>query len=498
VTREGWAPAPGEDPPGKGSSRWRFFGLAVFVLLLGALFALSPIAAVISAAALILIPLSLIDLAFLIAAWFALNIIGEPWGLSYLSVSTGLVSLFPSDFLLLLLLAVFLLRVLRREVRLGFPQDRAGRVLAVFLLYGLFSFVRSIPLHGRAALPTFRQEFFYALFFYMTLVFMKRRSARRRFLIAFLAAAVGIGLIGIWNMATGHFVGGMTGSHTYRYLSGLQAMILIFALGLIWATVGVRSRSLWGWILVGLCVIGIMISQARSVWLGGVIAVTVVAMSVYGWKRPLLLVGLPLLILVGLIVRAAGTLSGIPIIGSTITRMASLAQAPADVTTLWRLVTWAEAIRAWTASPVLGLGLGRQMARFDPVIAKWDTTSQMHNSYLDLMCNSGLIGLLLLVLFQGIVLHQALVGARRATTREGRRILLVLAGCQVCLAAVAFTNVVTESMVATTYSWILCGIIMLEVQEARVSTAAAETGHPPTATDTAPTTPSRRPQTPTA
>jgi hypothetical protein len=77
-----------------------------------------------------------------------------------------------------------------------------------------------------------------------------------------------------------------------------------------------------------------------------------------------------------------------------------------------------------------------------------------------------------LIAFQVMVLLCTLRAARRhcGTPREGR--LLALAVCQICLAGVAFTNVVSASMVATHYVWVLSAVSVLEARDPAPAPAA--------------------------
>jgi O-antigen ligase len=405
------------------------------------------------------------DPAVLIVALLLFCMLTDPWGLPNQSFSVSGLNLFPADLIVLALTGLWVLATLRRGLSLPRPRDPISIVMLAYLLYGLFSLARSWPLHGSEALPDFRQQFFYALLYFLSLWAFARATSRRVLLVAVIAAAGLITLLGFWNAATGHTVGWTTSSFTYRYLSGLQALAVFFGVSLIAGYVWSRTRPVWSLVLGGLCLSGVLLSQARSVWVGGVLGIATALVAARPATRRRWLRHLPLLAVVALIALIAVGALNIGLSQDIATRAASFAGVSEDLTTVWRLYVWNAALTELRASPVLGLGLGQQFVYYDIVQGDYQTNRQLHNSHLELAYYTGAIGAALLIAFQVMVLLRTLRAARRhgGTPREGR--LLALAVCQVCLAGVAFTNVVSASMVATHYIWVLSAISVLEARD---------------------------------
>ncbi len=442
----------------------RVIGIAALALAIGALSVLHPVAAILAVAGLGVAGLALCDLSILVAISVAFNMLTEPWDLAVKSLPIGSLDLYANDILLLALLGGLILGALRRGRPLPRLRDPISITLFAFLLYGLFSLARGYAIHGARALPAFRLRYLYGLLYFLVLHVMTSPESRRRLLAAVLGSGVLIGLYGIWNALTGANVGHSTSSHTLRYLSGLQAMVLFFALALVAGTIWSRRRPLWSVVCAALYLIGILLAQARSVWLGAVMGVAVAYSGSTGAGRQVWRRYLPAVLLVGLVVVVILVATNLDIGGDVATRAASLSNVSGDITTVWRLFVWGEALKEVRANPILGLGLGKRFVYFDVVKEDWRSNRQLHNTYVALAYHSGAIGVGLFILFQLLVLWRVLTAARRHAGEPREAKLLALACCQVCLAAVAFTNVIGASMVSTTYVWILSAVSVLEAR----------------------------------
>lgn len=447
---------------GKLRSRGVWWVVGVGAAAIGVLSAYSMVAAAGVVAAIVLLFLAMFDASVPVIGLLLLHMLGQPWQLSWASISIGGANLYPNDILVLILLGVILHRWLSTGAVPTFPRDAIGRSVAVFLAYGVFSMLRSIPLHGWSAILGFRQQIAYAVLFFLVLAVMDDRRTRTRLFGAMLVAAAGVGINGIINLSTGTPYGFQTSSHTYRYLSSFQAMTLFFGLSLLFGGVWVKRRPGWSYPLIGLCVFGILVSQARSVWLAGVGGFLAGCLGSSWWRRAILRFAVPGAIGIGLLIAVGGI-----DVGADITkRAASLSNVGGDVTWIWRLVVWGEALHKLAASPILGLGLGQEFSYFDVTKNAWDSSRQIHNTYIELAFYTGAIGGLLYITFQVLVLHRLLRAARRLGKHPRAAILSGLASCQVCLMGVAFANVVGASMTATIYTWILGAISVLEIRDA--------------------------------
>lgn len=442
--------------------RWSGVALLVAAIAIGLLSVWRPSLAAVAVGVVALLALSLVDLSWPVAALLLLTMVGGEYGLAHESLSVGGLNLFPNDMLVLLLAFALAIRFLRSGAVPSLPRDPIDLVLSAFLLYGLLSLARSRPMYGSAGLSAFRLQFFYGALFLLARAVLHGAGARRRLLIAVLIAAAAVGMIGIYNLATGTPAGGQTGSHTFRYLSGLQATVLFFGLAFLIGVIWPHRRPGWSLALGGLCVFGILISQARSVWIGAVLGLGAAVVSTTTWRRKMarIAVVVAVAVLIGSALLAAGVGRGLS--SDLAKRASSLTEAGADVTTVWRLFVWSVALHDLKASPLLGLGLGRRFTYYDLVLEKWESQRQLHNSYLELAYYAGAIGVGLLIAFQLLVFARTVRAARRARGTPRESLLLALVASQVCLYAVAATNVVSASLVATTWGWVLAAVSVLE------------------------------------
>jgi O-antigen ligase len=441
-------------------------GVALLALVIAGATLMHPALAALGVIGLGVITLALRDPAILIGAHLLFCTLGEPWGLANLSLSLGGLNLFPTDILVIVLAGAWLLSGLQRGRSPSRLRDPISIVMALYLTYGCFSLARSWPLHGSAALPVFRLQFVYALLFFLSLWAFKPRDARRRLLGAVLVGATAISLLGFWNAATGHQTGGTTSSFTLRYLSGLQALAVFFGLALLAGYVWSARRPLWSLALGALFLGGVLLSQARSVWLGAALGILVAILGASRMTRRRLLRQLPLIAVVTLAALAAVVAINLGLSEDLATRAASLTGVSADLTTVWRLYVWNEAAKELAASPILGLGLGQPFVYYDIVEGDWQTGRQLHNSHLELAYYTGILGALILIAFQVLVLLRTIRTAHRYAGTPKEAQLLALGVCQVCLAGVAFTNVISASMVATHYVWLLSAVSVLEARAA--------------------------------
>ncbi len=454
------------------SPRLAAAGLALLALAIGCGAVLSPALAFFGVVGLAALAFALRDPSVLILGTLLAGMIGQPWDIAYANVSIGGLNLFPADVLIILLLAGWLLATLRTGAVPVVGRRRGDMALYALLAYGLFSLARSWPLHGSAALSDFRLQYVYALAYFLSIWALRAPGARRRLLIGIFAAALLISLLGFYNAATGRHAGSATSTFTYRYLSGLQALAIFFGLALLAGYVWSRRRPLWSLALGAVYLAGILLSQARSVWLGAVLGLLVAlgGASARGRSRLLRhvpLIGAALVLAIGAIVAL-----NIGMTADLATRAASLTEASEDVTTLWRLFVWGEALKELQSQPILGLGLGRQFAYYDLVSDEWESRRQLHNCYLERAYYGGAISAGLLIAFQVFVLLATLRAARRASGTPREVGLLALVCCQVALAAVTFTNVISASMVSTLYAWVLAAVSVLEAEQATTASGA--------------------------
>jgi O-antigen ligase len=158
---------------------------------------------------------------------------------------------------------------------------------------------------------------------------------------------------------------------------------------------------------------GVVASFARTAWAGLLVAVASVAFSVRGWVRRAAIVA---------IVGGAAAAVAIPPIRVRLSDVLTFGDDP-------RVRLWRTALRIWAAHPILGAGPGSFKSQFPnfKVPGTYMATGHPHNDILNILVQSGIIGLAAFV-YLWIRYFRDLAGARRRLADGDPRRVLLLAG----------------------------------------------------------------------
>lgn len=219
--------------------------------------------------------------------------------------------------------------------------------------------------------------------------------------------------------------------------------LLLWAIGELWRRPG-RNASLWvGYTLAatGLIAAGLVASWSRGGWLGAALGCGAVILL---RSRRALLAGVAagLLLLIGGLV---GTLSPQLVPPSISQRLGGLPAffgvgdvlsqpvTDANFSIIERLAHWVAAVRMWERSPWLGVGPGNYAVVYPEVnLPRWqEALGHAHNIYLNVLGESGLIGLAAFLLFWVIVfgwLGQRLYRAHQHKDRWSAALIIGVIG----------------------------------------------------------------------
>ena len=183
-------------------------------------------------------------------------------------------------------------------------------------------------------------------------------------------------------------------------IGALLAMILAFCLVHFLEASTARQRLLWG-IVNGFFALGLLFSYGRAGWIGFTITVVVIGLM----KRSKLLIVFPivLILLITLVPTVTKRFADIDL---------ERLDAGADNTLVDRIEMWRESAEVWATQPWLGVGygagrsdVGEQSARF---------ASMLHNDYMMVLVQTGIIGLIVFLLWHGQWLVELLKVRRTA------------------------------------------------------------------------------------
>lgn len=417
-------------------------GLALTALLVAAPLAAAAVYAPVPALALIA-GLALLGLVTLNSFGLLLVVVAcVPWDdmLQYPSATLSLTKILGG-----LLLLGFVLRALTQSERLR----NASNLLPLAIFEGIVLLATlASPSASDGVVKALRYILFGALTAIIVQIVRERRELHRVVSVLCASAAVAAGY-GLWRFLSGtvdRAAGPISEANTFAYVL-LTALPL--AIYLATQSAG-RARRLW-WLAAGL----LLIASAATLSRGA--AVGFGALTVWALATRRVRVGGALASLIAIVVMLAGAfaLYG-PLINERLQQKGNIAAANVSS----RKALWNAALQMAADHPVLGVGPGRygiESANYitdDPIDL---VNPYAHNSYLEVLAETGLPGLLAF----GAFLLAGLGLARRARHRaldDGDRSLAALASALEGSMVVAIVSALFLSVQITPPFWLLGGL----------------------------------------
>jgi O-antigen ligase len=235
--------------------------------------------------------------------------------------------------------------------------------------------------------------------------------------------------------------------------------VLISLLGTIILTNNRLIRPALGWSLVGLLGLGVLLTNARTIYVS--LAVALLIMILVGPTarlrinaRSLRSAALLSVTLVGLFWTVSRTRAGAELVELTETELVSGTLNYADDPNAgFRFLAWLEALHRFSEHPLTGEGYGV------PFIFDLDQSDvRPHNTYLTVLYKTGLIGIapliLLLVSFHG----RGWKRLRSASGQPDALLFYVLLMGQVVMSIFGLLNLLLESPFLASVFWLILGI----------------------------------------
>ena len=400
------------------------------------------------------------------------------WALVWISVPLDIEVLLPGGIavtvptepmIALALLAWFLRSIPRRPWRLPpSPLHRSFAVVSVFILLSAGWSIRPI-----ASIKSWVMMGGYALFGYLYF-FQTRCSAERRRRWLALTAAIGAvwGIFGLVRVLT---IGGagleaesIASTYAYgafrpffsehgTYCAYLGMLLPVTLL----ATMESRGRMRLFYGFATFCIgAGIVLSFARAGWLSLAVVVPITLFLWARWRKALRRLLVPALLALGIsaIVVAFG-------VGSQLSRHAASVVSERNLSNLERVNRWYTAYLMARDHPVLGVGYGCYLDAYHLYRAKTYVTDQTyirmgaHSEPLKVLCELGVIGLLLVIWFLVAVVRLAL-RCFRELSDPGDRVLVLaaVAGLSTYFVNGIFNAYLVEGKVTLPF-WVGIGVI---------------------------------------
>ena len=309
---------------------------------------------------------------------------------------------------------------------------------------------------------------------YFAVAYYVRRSDHLNCLVdvlLFLGAAMAVCGFVQFDNTTGKFATGLFGDHQL-FGSALMALLPVAA------AVAVAEKSSKRQILARavtvLMAAGLLIAHSRSAWIGGAVALTVLALgslalAVRKHGSHLRLHLAELIVPAALIVIALGFFLFMwPHSSTIVERGASFASVSQDSTWLGRMPEWRGAMKMVANKPLLGYGLGLYpylQSHFTGVGNPVDTynlrpslADQAHNLYLQTAAEVGIPGLLL---FLAVPIVFLITGVRRIVHMDDgirKRLLMGVMAAIIGIMVDAFASPSWQLGQVALFLWLLLGV----------------------------------------
>ena len=296
---------------------------------------------------------------------------------------------------------------------------------AVYFIFSAFVFKNDFAL----AFSSFKNYAFYSLFYFAVLLLINNKETLARLLKFAAAGAAGIVFFVVYGILSGS---GLWSEFTPLSTQGIRtlafphafylSMAVVFSLAYLAPDKSARAKK-YLYFLVPVWIAGILGSMMRHLWIGLFISIiflyfiaprknkvalrkiaanyflTVLAIAVF------IFYAVALFPYSGLSKNSAAALNAIG------NRIASTANVY-DESILWRNAAWSSALKEYARSPILGLGFGRkvfiEIGRYKNLVE----IRNIHNSFLALLVQTGILGTGLFIFFIWSTVKNALKKAR--------------------------------------------------------------------------------------
>lgn len=381
-----------------------------------------------------------------ILLWFVLDTVAYSKDFAYIRLP-GL-PLFITD----IVLAVFLWSLLRCLGMRFLLFDRWwSRLILAYLAVGVVSVARGMAGHEELALVARDAAIVvYALFTFVGFHLVTTWNGVRRFFIALTLGSIFATLNGLaWFLA-------QPGQR--RYIP-YGVFLLVSSVGTVILTIYRLIRPMLGWLLAALLLVGILLINARTIFVELVFALLIMMIASSSGKLRLSIRSLRLLagvavISFALVWAATQTRTGSTFVDRAETELVSgTLNYSDDPNATFRLMAWFEAFQRFTESPVLGEAYGVPF-KFDLD----ESDARPHNTYLTVLYKMGLLGLAPLILLLAGFQWSGWIKLRRLHSASEGVVLYALLIGHLLMCFFGVLNLLLESPFLASIFWLTIGI----------------------------------------
>jgi O-antigen ligase len=284
---------------------------------------------------------------------------------------------------------------------------------------------------------------------------------------------VGFHVVTTWNGVRRFFIALTLGS-IFATLNGLAwflaqpgqrryipygVFLLVSSVGTVILTIYRMIRPMLGWLLAALLLVGILLINARTIFVELVLAMLIVMIASSSGKlrisvRSLRLLAGVTVVLFALVWAAAQTRTGSSFVDRAETELVSgTLNYSDDPNATFRLMAWFEAFQRFTESPVLGEAYGIPF-KFDLD----ESDARPHNTYLTVLYKMGVLGLTPLILLLAGFQWSGWINLRRLHSASEGVVLYALLIGQLLMCFFGVLNLLLESPFLASIFWLTIGI----------------------------------------
>jgi O-antigen ligase len=351
--------------------------------------------------------------------------------------------------------------------------------LFAFFIYVTFLFLLSIGGQSDTSLSvafsTWKQYVFYACLVICVPFLIQGEQDLRLFVKTFLLGIASLGIFLLIGLVRG---GGLWTEYTPLSTSGTRFLAFphafYFSLALLSLLLSLpywykeKSHQTFGIVFLWLLSLGILGSLMRHLWLGiGGILVAALVMRPRVYGKFFSKVSLPFLVPLLVITSLAWYLVSVfPNSDSSYEleratdvvseRVISIGNER-DESLAWRGVVWESALKSFAESPFIGIGFGKSVPVELSDYQKYVEVRDMHNSWLALLVQTGIIGLGLLLIYLGTLLVQVMRIHGQSDFLKTLRAVLV--GLLFFQGLIFFSQPYLETNLLGIFFWLTVGLL---------------------------------------
>ena len=307
-----------------------------------------------------------------------------------LNIGGGIDMLY-GDPILFCMVGAMMIKLFTGDDRARFTFYKEMSIWSLFMLWMVFELARSVTMFGLVSpLGEFRTYFREILIIPYIVIFARTRDEQWRMFKVLMWITLIMIPIGLFR---GSYV------HKFRFAAYAKWLYQHGSLGLLWGAVGLYLMQRFGFwrhgnikfaLLIALSMGLTVIASHRSVWLASMVAMLVLFLMGHLRLGNLIKMGMVMLT-AALIINFA--YAEIDLVAFIEERLVALTNPTEDETANWRYLIWLDAIAQSQSHLLEGKGLGNYFMMRAP--NGLIVTKMLHNQYIQLLYQVGLVGLLL-------------------------------------------------------------------------------------------------------